>query len=118
MQFTFFATYGNCNESSLVSLLVSSIIARLSCSVPVLLPLCTVRVLCGNISIPGTTVRRLPFGRLCFQHVNMMQIKSSANNMPPNAIKPTSNTKKLQFSRFHCHYLLLMFYRLFMISVS
>lgn len=96
-KFTFFVTYGNCNESSLVSLLVSSIIARLSCKVPVLLPLpCTVNVLCGRISMPGTTVRRRPvLGRLCFQHVNMMQINSNANIMPPNAIRPTSNTGKL-----------------------
>lgn len=100
IEFTFFATYGNCSESSLVSLLVSSIIARRSCNVPVLLPLCTVNVLCGKISMPGTTVRLRPLGRLCFQHVNIMHTNNNANNIPPNAIKPTSNTKREQTNNF------------------
>lgn len=88
---TFFATYGNCKESSLVSLLVSSIMARRSCSVPVLLP-CTVSVLCGKISMPGTTFRRRLAGRLCFQHVIIIQMSSNANRMPPNAINATNKT--------------------------
>lgn len=93
INFTFFVTYGNWHESSLVSLLVSSIMARLSCNVPVLLPLWTVNVLCGKISIPGTTFRRRLVGRLCFQHVNIMHTNNNANKIPPSAIRPTRNTR-------------------------